>query len=147
MSTRRLRRATRGAPREFASLLPQHAALLRAAGVTDDVARERGYRSVAGAAALARLGFAREQRRVPALLAPIRGVSGRIAFRGLLPDAPRTRFGARVDIESPRAARPIVDVPLRVRAAVLDPRATLVVAGSPVAVDAAVARGLCCVGL
>src|SRR3972149_11817192 len=57
-------------------LRPQHAALLKASAISDEVAKARGYRSVDQKARLTELGFASTQARVPALLIPVWAVHG-----------------------------------------------------------------------
>ncbi len=131
-------------------LHPQHAELLRDAGVAPDVARERGYRSAHSPRVLAGLGFAAPQRRAPALVVPIRGASGRIALHRIRPDLPRERFGTAITFETPRGKARGLDVPLRCRKHLRDASVPLHLSCGPNAaldVDAAVSRGLCCIGV
>ena len=72
-----------------AGLLPQHAALLTASAITDEVAAARGYRSVEQKARLTERGFSSTQARVPALLIPIWNVQGEIALYQTRADDPR----------------------------------------------------------
>src|SRR5450759_5534208 len=51
-------------------LLPQHAALLTASAITDEVAQARGYRSVEQKAHLTQRGLSLTQARGPAMLLP-----------------------------------------------------------------------------
>jgi hypothetical protein len=74
-------------------LLPQHAALLKASAISDEVAAERGYRSVTVKAELTRLGFSERAARVPALLLPVHGVTGEIVLFQIRADAPRIESG------------------------------------------------------
>src|SRR5215207_3609933 len=92
-------------------LLPHHAALLRASGITADVAAARGYRSVETVAALARLGFSQSQRRPPALLIPVWGVTGEVATYQIRPDMPRVVEGKALKYETPAKSRLTLDVP------------------------------------
>jgi hypothetical protein len=99
-----------------ADLLPQHAALLDASAITPAVRAARGYRSVTRQSELERLGFARSQRSVPALLVPIYGPNGRPSTYQSRPDTPRVNGDGRpVKYETPRASRMVLDVPRAVR--------------------------------
>jgi len=86
-------------------LLPQHAALLMASAIADEVADARGYRSVTSKAELMRLGFGRTQARTPALLLPVWGVTGEIESNQIRPDQPRIRDGKPVKYETPTSSR------------------------------------------
>ncbi len=146
----RSRSSRRARSRAAASAVSEHhLELLRAHGVAPEVARERGYRSVASARALAALDFSPEQRLAPALVAPVRGPTGRVVHRRIRPDTPRVRFGVPIAEESPRGRARVLDVPPRVRPRLRDRSVALHVRadGSPLAVDAAVSRGLCCIGI
>jgi hypothetical protein len=128
-------------------LLPQHAALLRASAISDEVATARGYRSMEQKARLTELGFSHAQARVPALLIPIIGVHGDIVLYQLRPDTPRIRDGKAVKYETPTGARMALDVPPACRAALADPRIPLFVTEGVRKADAAASAGLCCVAL
>ena len=86
-------------------LLPQHAALLTASAIADEVAEARGYRSVQQKSRLIELGFAATQARVPALLIPIWNVQGEIALYQTRADEPRIVDGKAVKYETPRGSR------------------------------------------
>ena len=68
-------------------LLPQHANLIAASGVSSAVAEARGYRSVTTPEELVDLGFERWQARVPALVIPQWGVDGKVVGQGGRRDA------------------------------------------------------------
>src|SRR5258708_3731577 len=72
-SERRKRSVTNNDADSYAALLPQHRRLIEGSAISEEVARERGYRSVEKKAELARLGFGRTQQIVPALLNPVHG--------------------------------------------------------------------------
>lgn len=128
-------------------LLPKHAALVADSGITEDVAATRGYRSVTTRAELKRLGFGDAQCRVPALLLPIRDVSGEIVLYQLRPDEPRVRDGKPLKYETPVRARMTLDVPLHARRWLGDPARPLFVTEGVRKADAAVSHGLCCVAV
>lgn len=77
-------------------LLPQHAVLLTASAISDEVAEARGYRSVEQKARLTELGFSSTQARVPALLIPIWNVQGEIALYQTRTDEPRIVTDAEI---------------------------------------------------
>jgi hypothetical protein len=64
-------------------LLPQHAALRQASAIPNDVARARGYRSVAEKPRRTELGFSWSRARVSARLIPIWNVDREIATNAL----------------------------------------------------------------
>lgn len=70
-------------------LLPQHEKLIHQSAIIPAVSEERGYRSVETRAELERLGFSNRQRRVPALLVPVRTVTGEVGTYQIRPDQPR----------------------------------------------------------
>jgi Protein of unknown function (DUF3631)/Domain of unknown function (DUF3854) len=110
------------------ALLPQHAALLEASAIDAGVARERGYLSAANKADLERHGFTPAQRRVPALLAPVWGVSGEVLFHQARPDEPRLNSkGKPIRYETVGGVRTAIDVHPRVRELLGDPRIPLLI--------------------
>src|SRR5437867_7092524 len=96
-------------------LLRQHAERLQASGIGPEIAAARGYRSVQKPSELRRLGFSDVQCRVPALLIPIRSVTGEIVLYQAHPDEPRIVHGQPLPYETPRGARVALDVPTWVR--------------------------------
>ncbi len=129
-------------------LLPQHAALLGASAISDEVALARGYRSVERRARLTELGFSSAQARVPALLIPIWNIHGEVALHQLRPDEPRIdNRGRAVKYETVARARMVLDVPPAVRDKLGDPAIPLWFTEGVRKADAAVSAGLCCVAL
>ncbi len=132
-------------------LLPPHADLLAASAIVPEVARARGYRSMPNTKKakdeLLRLGFARWQCRVPALLIPVHGVTGRVVTYQLRPDRPREKDGKKLKYETPAGARMVLDVPPAARAFLGDPGRPLLVTEGARKADAAVSREVCCVAL
>ena len=126
-------------------LLPLHAALLAGSGISDAVAVARGYRSVTTKAELMRLGFSAPQRRAPALLIPVLGVSGEIATYQVRPDEPRISGGKPVKYEIPAGSRMVLDVHPTCRLRLADPKAPLFVTEGIRKGDAAASKGLCCI--
>jgi len=132
----------------FAGLLPQYQKLIIDSSISPEVAAERGYRSVKTRAELGRLGFGEKQCRVPALLVPIYGVSGKIVLYQARPDEPRiNERGKPVKYETPGGSRMALDVPPRVRPMLGDPRRPLFITEGVRKADAAASRGLACIAL
>lgn len=130
------------------NLLPQHEALIEASGISPEVTQARGYRSIEQKAELRRLGFGDQQCRVPALLIPVRGVSGEIVNYQIRPDLPRVgKNGKAVKYETPRETKMCLDVPPVVRQWIGDPSRPLVITEGVRKADSAASRGLCCIAL
>jgi Domain of unknown function (DUF3854) len=129
------------------TLLPQHAALLEASAISDEVGSARGYRSVVHKARLTELGFSSVQARVPALLIPIWNVNGEISLYQTRADEPRIVDGKAVKYEIPAGLRMALDVPPTCWADLGNPSVPLFVTEGIRKDDAAASIGLCCVAL
>ncbi len=117
-------------------------------GISEDVIADRGYRTETSKAALGRLGFTTDQRRVPALLIPVWDLSGEIPTYQLRADTPRiNRQGKPVKYETPTRSRMALDVPPSIREQVQDVRAPLLITEGVKKADAAVSKGMTCVAL
>lgn len=128
------------------AILPVHIGQL--AGISEDVARERGYVSVDTKRRLDSAGFKDYQRRVPGLLIPVHDTSGAVALWQYRPDSPRVNGkGKPVKYETPGGSRMILDVPPRIRPQLGDPKVALWITEGIKKADAAVSAGLCCVAL
>jgi hypothetical protein len=128
-------------------LLPQHAQMLAASGIREDVIEARCYQSVETKAELRRLGFSDSQCLVPTLLVPIWNVQGE---RGLLhhrPDNPRLREGKLAKYELPAGGRMALDIHPFIRDKVRDPNIPLVITEGVKKGDAGVSLGLCCIAV
>lgn len=128
-------------------LLPQHAALLTASAISDEVAKARGYRSVEQKARLTERGFSLTQARVPALLIPIWNVRGEIASYQTRADEPRIVGGKAVKYETPQGSRMVLDVPPSCQRNLRNPAIPLFVTEGVRKADAAASIDLCCVAL
>ncbi|MFI5258792.1 MAG: DUF3854 domain-containing protein [Candidatus Limnocylindrales bacterium] len=129
----------------LAQLLPQHAALLTASAISEEIAQARGYRSLEQKARLTELGFSPTQARVPALLIPIWNVGGEIALYQARADEPRIVDGKAVKYETPRGSRMVLDVPPACRSNLGNPSVPLFVTEGVRKADAAASIGLCCI--
>jgi hypothetical protein len=121
--------------------------MLDASSIEPAVRTERGYRTVTARADLLRLGFSDRQARVPALLIPLRGVTGEVENYQIRPDVPRVDQGKTVKYETPRGSAVVVDIPVRAREGVRNPEIPLFVTEGAKKADAAVSKGLCCSAL
>ncbi|MDQ3259073.1 MAG: DUF3854 domain-containing protein, partial [Acidobacteriota bacterium] len=128
-------------------LLSHHAELISASAISDEVVRARGYRTVTDKAELKALGFGEAQRRTPALLIPVRSVTGEIATYQIRPDEPRIKDGKPLKYETPAGTRMALDIPPMARLMLADPALPLFITEGARKADAAVSRGLCCVAL
>jgi hypothetical protein len=132
---------------DLARLLPQHARLIEASGISPEVARARGYRSVTTKAELARCGFTESQRLVPTLLIPIYNVAGELVNYQHRPDAPRIVNGKPVKYETPKGSSMVLDVPPLAKTWLADPKRPLFLTEGIRKGDSGVSQGLCTVPL
>lgn len=127
------------------SLSPEHRERLVQSGIGEEVVRARGYYTEPSGAALGRLGFARSQQIVPALVIPVWGPMGRTRLSQIRPDRPRVVKGREAKYETPGGASLLLDVPPSVAAQVLDSSLPLVVTEGVLKADSAATRGIACV--
>ncbi len=64
--------------------------LAEESGISDQVIRDRGYRTITSEGDLVQYGFSPAQRRVPGLLIPLHSTDGKIGMHVYRPDNPRT---------------------------------------------------------
>ena len=129
-------------------LLPQHEALIRASAISPEVAAARGYWSATKKAEVEALGFGRRQCSVPALVAPVRTVTGGIGTYQIRPDQPRINHdGKPVKYETPGKSRMVLDVPPAVHDNLRDPSIPLFITEGVRKADAGVSMDLCCIAL
>ena len=132
----------------YDDLADQHRRLLEDSAISQDVVNERGYRTATRKTDLETLGFARPQRKVPALVIPIRDAAGEIVNYQIRPDQPRIGDrGKPVKYESPAGIPPTLDVPPRCRNGLRSPHTPLWITEGARKADAAASIGLCCVSL
>lgn len=128
-------------------LRPEHLALLKGSAISDQVARQRGYRSVTSKAELKRLGFSDRQARTPALLIPIWDVHGQVATYQARPNDPRVDERRTIKYETPVKTRLVIDAPPRVREALSDPSKRLFITEGTRKADSGASQGLTIIGL
>ncbi len=131
------------------TLSPEHnRALEEESAIAPEVISERGYFTATDPAKLENLGFARSQRRAPALVIPVHGVNGECRFHRARPDDPREdtdKPGKFTKYEQPAKTGVVLDVPPRARLALSDPSKRLWVVEGEKKADSAVSRGECAI--
>jgi hypothetical protein len=121
---------------------------LTESGISPEVAKARGYRSITKKAELRALGFTERQLRVPALVIPIWGVAGEVVLYQARPDQPRIdKRGQAVKYETLAESKMAIDVPPMARQFLGDPSRPLFITEGVRKADSAVSKGLCCVAL
>ncbi|MGI8827864.1 MAG: DUF3854 domain-containing protein [Chloroflexota bacterium] len=128
-------------------LAPQHVAVLEARGIKPDVAKARAVFTATSRKCLEILGFAPNQRSVPAMAIPILNTRGARVTYQTRPDEPRERDGKCVKYETMAGSRVALDVPPHARSLLRDMDTALWVTEGPLKADSAVSQGLCCVAL
>lgn len=128
-------------------LLPHHLAMLKASGLSHAIIEQRGYQSVTKRAELHHLGFGDQQCSVPALLLPIRTVTGALGGYQSRPDQPRMRKGKVVKYETLSDMRMILDIHPCVRHLLKNPAIPLFITEGVKKGDALACRGCCAVAL
>jgi putative DNA primase/helicase len=128
-------------------LSPEHLrVLLEESAIAPEVVSERGYFTATDPAELEELGFARTQRRVPALVIPVHGVNGECRFHRARPDDPREdadKPGKFTKYEQPLKTGVALDVPPQAQPALSDATKRLWLAEGEKKADALVSRGEC----
>jgi len=140
----------------MSTLSDYHLTALHASAISDDVIRERGYRSVTQPAELRKLGFSPEQaKQVPGLLLPLHSTDGQSPVHIYRPDNPRVFEDKRrrdedgqhpnkvVKYEMPKGARMRLDCPPRCKPQLGDPRIPLWITEGQKKADALASAGLC----
>lgn len=122
--------------------------LNKGSGISIDVIKERGYRSLLGKAELEKLGFTPAQQRSPGILIPIWSVDGKEAGYQLRPDHPRTNSrGKPVKYESPTGSPNRLDCPPRCQKMVGNPQVPLWITEGSKKADALASREACAISV
>jgi hypothetical protein len=138
---------------DIPTLSPSHLDSLRGSGISDDIIRERGYRTVACQSDLMALGFSARQAAAAknghVLVIPLYGVDGGICGYIARPDSPRIdlKSGKAHKYEFPPKAQQILDVPVGCRDKISNPSIPLFITEGAKKADAAVSAGLTCIDL
>jgi hypothetical protein len=131
------------------TLSPEHRRTLEEeSAIAPEVISERGYFTATDPAVLEELGFARSQRRVPALVIPVHGVNGECRFHRARPDDPREdadKPGKFTKYEQPAKTGVALDVPPQARPVLSDPSKRLWIVEGEKKADSLVSRGECAI--
>jgi hypothetical protein len=128
-------------------LLPHHRKFIEGSGINESVLKARGYYSATHASGLARLGFSSNQQNAPALVIPVRDISGAVSMHQIMPDRPRSGHRRLAKYENPFGAKLKIDIPPTVRDRVRNGMDPLCIVQGIQKADAAVSHGLTCIGL
>jgi hypothetical protein len=117
-------------------------------GISVDVIRERGYRSLLGKSELVKAGFTSSQQRTPGIFIPLWGVDGKEVGCQYRPDNPRIDTRERpVKYETPRGSSNRLDCPPRCQKLLGDPQVPLWVTEGCKKADALASHGACAISL
>jgi len=130
-------------------LLADHSRhLTESSGISVDVIRERGYRSLLGKSELEKLGFTPAQQRAPGILIPLWSVDGKEAGCQFRPDHPRTSGrGKPVKYESPAGSSNRLDCPPRCQKTIGNPQVPLWITEGSKKADALASKGACAISV
>jgi Domain of unknown function (DUF3854) len=121
--------------------------LIQGSSLSEEVVRERGYRTVETKAELKRLGFADAQCNPPGLLVPTYSPTGEISNYQFRPDQPRIKDGRPIRYETPQGSRMVLDVHPFARDKLGDPSVPLFITEGVKKGDVLISHGLCAVAL
>jgi hypothetical protein len=117
-------------------------------GISAEVIKERGYRSIQNKADLEKFGFLSSQRRAPGILIPLWGVDGNQVGCQYRPDNPRSDSRGRpVKYDSPVGSSNHLDCPPRCRQMLGDPKTPLWITEGSKKADALASHGACVISL
>ncbi|MFC1980360.1 DUF3854 domain-containing protein [Chloroflexota bacterium] len=134
---------------DFPELLADHFRhLTEGSGISVDIIKERGYRSLLGKSELEKLGFTPAQQRAPGILIPLWSVDGKEAGFQFRPDHARTNGrGKPIKYESPAGSSNRLDCPPRCQKMIENPRVTLWVTEGSKKADALASKGACAISV
>lgn len=122
--------------------------LTKGSGISVEVIRERGYKTILGSAELQQLGFAKFQRRTPGLYLPLWTVEGKNTLCQYKPDVPRqNKKGKDIKYETPDDVGLRLDVPPRCRENLKNPNIRLWITEGIKKADALASHGECIIDL
>src|SRR5919112_389771 len=132
-------------------LAPNHLELLvKGSNIALSIVEERGYFTATEPEEVIELGFSSVQARVPALVIPVRNVSGEVVFHRIRPDNPRPdakRPGRFRKYEQPFETPIVLDVPSRTYEHLADTSRRLWIVEGERKADALVSQGELAVSL
>lgn len=138
----------------LSQLSEEHRVMLQEeSGISRQVIRERGYRTIRDTRELREVGFSASQCHGPGLLIPIshvneeiEGISTVLKYQ-FRPDTARTVDGKPVKYETPAGNKICLDVPRRSAELIADRNTALWITEGIKKADAAASNGLCCIAL
>jgi len=117
-------------------------------GISVDIIRERGYRSLLGKSELEKLGFTPAQQRAPGILIPLWSVEGKEAGCQFRSDHPRmSGRGRPVKYESPAGSSNRLDCPPCCQKTLGNPQVPLWITEGSKKADALASRGACAISV
>jgi len=140
-------------------LAQRHYEMLKASAISDEVIKERGYKTITKAEDLRALGFSSSQERVPGLLLPLHTTDGQTPLYIYRPDSPRVNEDKKhresdgkyknkvIKYEMPKGEKMRLDVPPRCRKDIGDPSIPLWITEGQKKADALASLGLCAIAL
>ena len=137
-------------PKSYQNSMTSHFRhLTEGSGISVDVIKERGYRSLLGKSELEKLGFSPSQRHTPGILIPLWGVDGSgIVGYQFRPDSPRLNSkGKPIKYETPKGATNRLDCPPSCQKLLADPNVPLWITEGVKKGDALASQGECVIDL
>ena len=140
-------------------LAQRHYEMLKASAITDEVIKERGYKTIINAKDLQLLGFSSSQENVPGLLLPLHSTDGQTPLYVYRPDSPRVIEDKKqrnadgtykqkvIKYEMPKGEKMRLDVPPRCCANISNPTIPLWITEGQKKADALASIGLCAIAL
>ena len=133
---------------ECPNLLQRHLDHLLASGISNEVIKERGYKSVLGKTPLKEAGFSKAQQRAPGILIPLYSVDSSSISYQYRPDNPRRNAkGKTIKYENPTGSSIRLDVPPRCKPMLGDPKIPLWITEGSKKADALASHGACAISL
>lgn len=136
--------------KECPSLLSHHFDQLHVgSGISVEVIKERGYKSVLGKAPLKEAGFSTRQQRAPGILIPLYGVDGTVIGHQYRPDHPRkdAKRERPIKYENPLGSSIRLDIPPKCQKQLGDPTIPIWFTEGAKKSDALATQGACAVDL
>jgi len=123
--------------------------LNQGSGISADVIKKRGYRSILGKSELEKLGFSAAQRHTPGILIPLWGVDGNgIVGYQFRPNSPRlNNKGKPIKYETPKGTTNRLDCPPPCQKLLADPNIPLWITEGVKKGDALASQGECVIDL
>lgn len=129
-------------------LSKKHSKMLRDSGITPEVAKSRGYRTVESAGELRELGYKRGALSVPTLLVPLRGTQGEVWGYQHRPDSAVVDRNDKVlKYLSPSGQSNDLDINTFTRDRLDDPSVPLLITEGAKKADSAASAGFACISL